>query len=507
MKKFIVFLLLIAAIGGGYYWYGQNQEPPIDFRLDELLAPPVSADYYEDSNTLTVNRGSATVKRITGEIEEITSVTTVEMGDTITVGEESLVTIQWFDDSISRLQAGTELVIDEATFNPENITETDINLNVIKGEIWSKVKSLVDEDSEFLTYSGQVVAGVRGSTINFKVTDEGIIIESIEHAAMIGKRDPETKVITPNTYIIQGKRAKVVSEKEVEVDDIPKERLEQEWFKNNKADDKKASEKLIQKNLERLQKRAGLLPGEKGYKRKMRMIQKRMEEIDNPEARAEMEVRFIQMQLNESLAVLLNTPGANTKKIGINLRLIKSAIESGNLPKDTKQQLKNQAQTEFKALMRSMEGILPYEKLSQLNDIMRSNQMGMEEDDTRKDRILKKQLESRLYELMDAIEKGEINPKRINAFLKNYQKKLEKIGEDLERWDDLKSIALQFLKELEKMEGVELDADKMEDFKRMLGGKPEQKPVVRTKPAPQPSAEDPKVIKEEAPFHQGPSDV
>ena len=49
------------------------------------------------------------------------------------------------------------------------------DLNVIKGEVWSKVRNLVDEDSEFLSYSGNIVAGVRGSTYNFIADDKTIV--------------------------------------------------------------------------------------------------------------------------------------------------------------------------------------------------------------------------------------------------------------------------------------------------------------------------------------------
>lgn len=521
-KKIVILFVALLLIGGGAFFLlrgGQNSNESItqnsnknneedSLNIDELLVPVAAADFYEDENSLTVNKGSVTVKRASGEEESVEEETTVSIGDTIVVNEESMATIHWFDDSISRLQAGTEMTIDKASYNPENIAETDINLNVIKGEIWSKVQSLTDEDSEFLSYTGSTVAGVRGSVFNFIASDDGVIVESIKHAAFVGEWDKESGDISEQTFIIDGHQAKVSDSSNVEVAEIPEERFEQDWFKDNKANDERDGALLKEKNIERINKQAGILPGEDGYERKMRLIRKRMEAIQDPVKKAEMQAQLAQMKTYEAVAMFLKNPDSNPEEIAKNLERARNIIESSDLSNEVKEQIKKRMQSELKILSRTIEGTTSHDRLSEMKEVLHDNQMSLETDEEKKSLILKKALESRLFELMDGIRNEEIEPDRIKLFLERYKEELTNLGADIEGWDGFKEIALQFMRELEKMEGVELNLDEFQKLKELLG---EEKPVVIKRdvyiPPPEPTPEPRDVIIDEAPFHQGESDV
>ena len=233
--------------------------------VEDLLAPPAVADYYEETNRIEVDSGTVTIFRSTGEEEVVTESADVEIGDKIVVGVNSEATLYWFDDSISRLSTGTEISIDKADYNPENISETDISFEVVTGEVWSKVQNLVDEESEFLSYTGNIVAGVRGSTYNHKIFDGKVSIASIEHAAFIEDGSGDSLVI------VSGEEATMDDDGKVEAKEIPEEKMNGEWYKENLNKDKSDKKKTMRKKLDRLKKKIGPMPGEPGYDKKYKI--------------------------------------------------------------------------------------------------------------------------------------------------------------------------------------------------------------------------------------------
>jgi len=88
------------------------------------------------------------VVRSGGGSDEVNGETTIAIGDTVKVSADGSATLYWFDDSVSRLKGGTEMTITAADYNPENLSEVDINFEVVNGEVWSKVINLVDPESD-----------------------------------------------------------------------------------------------------------------------------------------------------------------------------------------------------------------------------------------------------------------------------------------------------------------------------------------------------------------------
>ncbi len=258
-KKVLILVIAFGVVAAGALVFvktGGGGEGGSNDVVDNLLVPTAAADVYEDTNRLEVKAGSVTIKRLSGDEEEVTDETDVEVGDTIVVSADGKATLYWFDHSISRLAAGTELTIDQAAYNPENINEADIGFEVISGEVWSKVQAIVDEDSEFLGYAGNVVAGVRGSVFNFAVKGDEVIVDSIAHAMTVGD---ETM-----TSGEQGSFKKNTGDK-VSVGAIPDDAWEREWFKNNLKNDEADHGRMMKAMMAKLKDTVGALPGEAGF--------------------------------------------------------------------------------------------------------------------------------------------------------------------------------------------------------------------------------------------------
>lgn len=402
-------------------------------QIDKLLAPPTADNFYESKTVLKMTAGSAEVKRADGKTETVTAETNVGPGDTIKILAKGAGVVTWFDDSISRLKEGTELTIDKADFNPENITETKVNFHVVSGEVWSKVRALVDKKSEFLSYSGNVVSGVRGSTYNMIVTNEGVAVESIAHAAFMADFDPKTKAIGKPKTLVRGQVAKasrVSSGKKVaiEIDKIPPKRLTDSWMVDNDKEDVKIEKVLRQKNLKRLLDRAGALPGEAGYEQKMKQVNDRLGQLKDPIEKSKLETRIAQMRANESLALALKNPeGFSPEGMGEKLDALKGAIENSGLSDDLKRTMMMESQRELKAWDRSLEDVLPFEeKLYKAKEMLRNGEMEMSPTSEIRGEIEGKILQRRYFELGDAMEKSP-------TLSDEYLKEMEQVKRDYEK--------------------------------------------------------------------------
>ena len=293
-KKMLILVIALAVVAAGVLVYlktgvGGNGD------TDNLLVPTAAADVYEDTNRLEVSEGSVTIKRVSGEEEEVTDEADIGVGDTIIVSAEGKATLYWFDHSISRLAAGTELTIDQAAYNPENINEADIGFEVISGEVWSKVQAIVDEDSEFLGYAGNVVAGVRGSVFNFAVKGDEVIVDSIAHALTVGD-----ETLTSGQ---QGSFKKESGDK-ISVDSIPDKVWERDWFRNNLESDKIDQKRMIAAMMERLRNALGALPGEPGFDKRMDKLDVFMNSEASPAKKAAVKAKIV--ALVRALDVLPN---------------------------------------------------------------------------------------------------------------------------------------------------------------------------------------------------------
>lgn len=282
-KKVLILVIALGVVAAGALVFLTTGGTG-DKTTDNLLVPTVAADVYEETNRLEVSAGTVTIKRVSGEDEVVIDQTDVEVGDTIMVSADGKATLYWFDHSISRLAGGTELTIDQAAYNPENINEADINFEVVSGEVWSKVQAIVDEDSEFLGYAGNVVAGVRGSVFNFAVDGDEVTVESIAHAMTVGDQT-----------MTSGERGNFEKESGdiVSVGAIPDKAWDRDWFKDNLDKDKVDQRRMMAAMMERLRNAIGALPGEPGFEKKMARLDEFMNSDAHPAEKLAVKAKIV----------------------------------------------------------------------------------------------------------------------------------------------------------------------------------------------------------------------
>jgi len=437
-RNIFITVLAVALIAGGVFYLTRGPGETA-FDIEALLAEDVLAGLYNKENTLIINDGNATIKRADGTEEMVFDSTNVGVNDTIRVNANSVATLNWFDGSVSRLQAGTKLTITKADYNPENVAETDINFKVISGEVWSKVINLIDEDSEFLSYGGTVVAGVRGSAFNFVVANGTVEVESLEHTAFVAEVDPDTNEVIEDseTIVVSGEQA-IITDKVV-VEDIPEEKLERRWIKDNTVRDVKVSERIQKRNLKRIQQLAGPLPGQPGYKAKQEAIQNHLDAIEDPNQRAQAEARVAKLHAREVVAAALS--GGAVADVAIQIQQAKAQIEASDLSDATKAKIQRQLQSEVKVIDRALDSVLAdNENLYEVKEALREQRVELEDNAEAKQRIQEKIAERRLYELDDLVKKKGVKEEIIERHLERLDKDFENLKDRLEDRPNLRRI-------------------------------------------------------------------
>jgi hypothetical protein len=104
-----------------------------------------------------------TARRTNGELSQALAVgSEIELNDTIDVGAASNLKLTLTDESVLMLSPGSQLIIDEATFEGQDRKGFVARLGF--GKVWAKVKkALAGSDSKFEVKTERAVAGVRGT--------------------------------------------------------------------------------------------------------------------------------------------------------------------------------------------------------------------------------------------------------------------------------------------------------------------------------------------------------
>lgn len=82
----------------------------------------------------------------------------LEEGDILITNAESYVTVRFFDDSVSRLDANTQLEVKRLYSEPFNPVATQVELMLEEGHVWTRVLNLIDENSHFMVSTQSTAA-------------------------------------------------------------------------------------------------------------------------------------------------------------------------------------------------------------------------------------------------------------------------------------------------------------------------------------------------------------
>lgn len=433
------YLLVFSAVGvAGFLWamdgsqkqgmYAHIASSEISSAVKSVAADHLDTniinpeDYYNSSNELVVEKGLVTVVRKNGEREEVTSKTSVEAGDKIIVSDGGLGSIHFFDDSISRIRGGSEIVIEEANYDPQNIATTNITLKAIRGEIWSKVNSLIDTDSEFSVKGNGVVAGVRGSAFNFVTEEDEVFIESIQHAVFLEQKGKQI-------ILTEGKGAEVSYEEAI-LFNLSEEHSD-EWHQENIQKDEYFDERIQEKNKQRLRK----ISQNTEALRKGTPLERKIKETE--------------LEIAERLFSLYEEKGDKEDILELQkeIEITEGYIERSQISSGEKERLKRNMKSLVQSSDRMLAEVLPdTPELYEAKQTIRAKHVSMEKDGEKRKQMEEKFQERELYDISDLSKKSNIDEDIIEKRLKKYLQKRDQ----KQRSEELEEIEKHFLEKLQK---------------------------------------------------------
>lgn len=156
MVAIAVVLLGLVMGGGGVAVWAKSVTDPI--------APKErKATLHIDKGTVELRDSKDAAPRKGSEGDLLTE------GMVVKVGKDSQAELRFFDASVARLAADTELTIAKLEHDPKKPTEDKVNLMVDVGRVWSRVLNLLSLNAEYKVQSSTTVATVRGTAFDFAV--------------------------------------------------------------------------------------------------------------------------------------------------------------------------------------------------------------------------------------------------------------------------------------------------------------------------------------------------
>ncbi len=216
------------------------------FSMFGFLAIDTNVVMAQTFTTLDGLDGEVFVKR-GEEFLEVESGMRIFEDDVISTGEDGLVSIKFFDDSISRLASETEIVVDKL-FKPHEYSVTShVEFSLIDGEVWNRVVNLVEKDSSFVVQALNVYATAKKAAFNVRVNEEEVEVEVFNSTVDLQTEEKVEKMRS-------GQRAIVTNEQEVEIKDINELEKAEDWIVENLNDDKiylsEVEERLVAAKME-----------------------------------------------------------------------------------------------------------------------------------------------------------------------------------------------------------------------------------------------------------------
>jgi hypothetical protein len=155
----------------------------------------------------------------------------LEAGDRITTMEDSLAEIQYFDDSVTRLDNDTRIVINSLDRTRNNVFSSYVEISVLDGAVWSRVINLVEDKSEFVVKAASIYATTQRGAFNVEIADDEVEVGVFTHAVQIQSNNNFDKVISGEKLTLH-KTSNLSQKEKINFDE-----KSEDWVKSNLIND------------------------------------------------------------------------------------------------------------------------------------------------------------------------------------------------------------------------------------------------------------------------------
>ncbi|MFH1533932.1 MAG: DUF5667 domain-containing protein [Nitrospirota bacterium] len=181
--------------------------------------------YASEFTTLDSFEGEVHIER-DGEMIELEEDMRLYEKDRIITGADGKATVKFFDDSVSRLSGDTEILIDVLHRPVGSTVISYVEIDLINGNMWSKVLNLVEKKSSFVVQSSDIFTATKKAAFNVSVDNMEVEVDVYKNVVdVVTAHEVET--------VVSGQKAVLNQENNVEVTKIAKEVKESDWVKEN----------------------------------------------------------------------------------------------------------------------------------------------------------------------------------------------------------------------------------------------------------------------------------
>lgn len=111
---------------------------------------------------------------------------TIEAGSIVKTADGARAELTFPDGSVVRIGPSSELRLDSASFDGKTRT-VKVEAEVVGGQAWAKVATLVGDDAQFKVKTQNAVAGVRGTIFRVNVeSDEATVVKVYNGSVAVG---------------------------------------------------------------------------------------------------------------------------------------------------------------------------------------------------------------------------------------------------------------------------------------------------------------------------------
>lgn len=154
--------------------------------------------------------------------------------DVVITGRDGSAVIRYFDDSVSRLSKNTKVEINELSTFDESQISSYVEITVINGVVWSKVLSLVEENSSFVVVAKDVYAKAKKATFNVDLEFNDLELEVYGNNVEIHRPAEKSGKIA---NVMSGQKLVSESGKNIEIQKIDVQKNDTTWVANNLKED------------------------------------------------------------------------------------------------------------------------------------------------------------------------------------------------------------------------------------------------------------------------------
>ena len=135
----------------------------------------------------TFVKGDVTAAGAAGAFAKVKRNQVLEAGGTLKTGADSRAELTFPDGSVVRIGPGSELKIGGDVAFDGKTKQVKVEAELVGGEAWAKVATLVGKDAQFKVKTQNAVAGVRGTVFRVNVDkDEATVVKVYNGSVAVG---------------------------------------------------------------------------------------------------------------------------------------------------------------------------------------------------------------------------------------------------------------------------------------------------------------------------------